>query len=150
MSPMNRPNGVFDVKESETGIGFVFSSVMPHIDEVCERVGQYLRSVVPGIGKHLFAIHLVIREGLTNAVRHGNGGDPEKLVRFELLIDDGKKVRMRIEDQGEGFDWRGYRTDHLSDGEDHGRGIIIMNTYFNKYAYNEKGNVLYLEKKLSS
>lgn len=147
---MGLPNGVFDVKESETGIRFVFSSTMHHIDKVCERVSQHLRFIMPGIGKHLFAIHLVVREGLTNAVRHGNGGDPEKLVRFELRIDEGETVRMRIEDQGEGFDWRGHRTDSLPEGEDHGRGIIIMNTYFNGYAYNDKGNVLYLEKKLSS
>lgn len=34
----------------------------------------------------------------------------------------------------------------VPDEADHGRGMSIMRTYFDRFRYNEKGNILYLEK----
>lgn len=135
--------GVFKAKDF---IRFDFPSTMKNIDAVCEEADQYLRSSVDGIEKHLFPITLVIREGLTNAVRHGNEGDPGKIVRFELSIINKEIVKMMIEDEGKGFDWREKRNEILDDDQEHGRGIIIMGTYFSSCSYNEKGNILFLEK----
>ena len=140
----------FDVFKTEDSIRFDFSSTMKHIDAVCEEANQYLRSAVAGIEKQLCIINLVIREGLTNAVRHGNAGDPGKIVRFELSIINKEMIKIMIEDEGEGFDWREQRNEILPDDQDHGRGILIMGTYFSRYSYNEKGNILYLEKIIDS
>jgi serine/threonine-protein kinase RsbW len=136
----------FDVFKGKGFIRFDFSSTMENIDAVCEQTDQYLRSTVTGIEKHLFPIQLVIREGLTNAVRHGNVGDPGKIVRFELSIINKEMIKMMIEDEGKGFDWREQRNEILEDDQEHGRGIIIMGTYFSSCSYNEKGNILFLEK----
>lgn len=135
-----------DVFKAKDFIRFDFSSTMENIDAVCVQTEQYLRSAVAGIEKHLFPIQLVIREGLTNAVRHGNEGDPGKIVRFELSIINKEMIKMMIEDEGKGFDWRGHRNEILDDDREHGRGIIIMGTYFSSCSYNEKGNILFLEK----
>ena len=140
----------FVVFKTEDSIRFDFSSTMEHIDAVCEEANHYLRSAVAGIENQLFVINLVIREGLTNAVRHGNAGDPGKIVRFELSIINKKMIKMMIEDEGDGFDWREQRNEILPDDQDHGRGILIMGTYFSRYSYNEKGNILYLEKIIAS
>lgn len=141
---------IFDVFKTEDSIRFDFSSTMKHIDAVCEEANRYLCSAVDGIEKELFIINLVIREGLTNAVRHGNTNDPGKIVRFELSIINKEKIKMMIEDEGDGFDWREQRNETLADDQEHGRGIIIMGTYFSRYSYNEKGNILYLEKIIAS
>ena len=122
---------------------------MGNIDEVCKSVTRFLESKQERISPHLFAINLVLREGLTNAVRHGNKNDPDKLVDFQLGIERGKSILLRIEDQGEGFDWNKYQSAGLPEEADHGRGLPIMETYFTHYSYNQKGNVLYLEKTLS-
>jgi len=143
---MSITKSTFDVFKTEDSIRFDFSSTMNNIDAVCEEASHYLRSAVDGIEKQLFTINLVIREGLTNAVRHGNTNDPGKIVRFELSIIKKEMIKMMIEDEGDGFDWREQRKKNLSDDQDHGRGIIIMETYFSRYSYNEKGNILYLEK----
>jgi serine/threonine-protein kinase RsbW len=143
---MTTKKSSFDVFKTKDFIRFDFSSTMKNIDAVCEQTDQYLRSTIAGIEKHLFPIQLVIREGLTNAVRHGNEGDPGKIVRFELSIINKEMVKMMIEDEGKGFDWRGQRNEILNDNQEHGRGIIIMGTYFNGCSYNEKGNILFLEK----
>jgi serine/threonine-protein kinase RsbW len=57
-------------------------------------------------------------------------------------------MELVIEDEGEGFDWKKFKTQSLGEDEDHGRGLIIMKTYFNKVSYNDRGNILYLGKKI--
>ena len=136
----------FHILQTKDSIGFTFSSTMGNIDEACERATCYLRSKIAGIEKQLFPINLVIREGLTNAVRHGNTCDPGKRVRFLLTIISNESIKLMIEDEGKGFDWRKQQGKDCFKDEDHGRGIVIMDTYFSHYSYNDKGNILYLEK----
>lgn len=140
----------FQTELAEDSIGFVFSSTLENIDIVCRKTSDFLRSKIQGIEPQLFPINLVIREGLTNAIRHGNKNDPQKNVRFQLVIKKGPSIQVEIEDQGRGFDWKKQRYEDLHEDEDHGRGIIIMETYFTNYSYNEKGNILYLEKDIFS
>ena len=146
MMTLRKP--IFNVREKNDSIDFTFSSTMKNIDNVCDQTTQYLKSKITGIDKQLFPINLVIREGLTNAVRHGNESDPEKIVRFLVSIVNNELLKLMIEDEGSGFDWRNHQAEDPSGDQDHGRGIVIMDTYFSRYSFNEKGNVLYLEKKL--
>ena len=113
-------------------------------------VTQFLKSDQEELVPHLFAINLVLREGLTNAVRHGNKNDPDKLVEFQLKINRGKSICLEVTDQGEGFDWEKQQLSGLPEDTTHGRGLLIMESYFTRYFYNQKGNRLYLEKTLSS
>ncbi len=141
---------LFEVVQTSDSINFHFSSTMENIDEVCDRSTSYLVSMIKGVEKQLFAINLVMREGLTNAVRHGNAGDPKKKVKFLLNLSQNQVLKLTIEDQGDGFDWRKQKEADLSDDEDHGRGIIIIDTYFTSHSFNEKGNILFLEKNLTA
>ncbi len=141
---------VFKVQKTTDSISFTFSSTMKNVDGICEKTIRFLESAIMGIQEQLFAINLVLREGLTNAVRHGNVNNPEKLVMFDLFVTDRSSIKIVIEDQGNGFDWENYKNGKFPGHEEHGRGIIIMKTYFNKYSYNKKGNILYLEKSLFS
>lgn len=136
-------------KEKNT-IEFVFSSCMNNIDDACKKVTNYLHHEIENIDPELFSINLVIREGLTNAIRHGNHRDKNKEVRFFLALKKGPSLYIEIEDQGEGFDWRRYTEGLPSHEKDHGRGIPIMAAYFDRYFYNDRGNILYLEKTLFS
>ncbi len=140
----------FETQQTENSIGFVFSSTLENIDVICQKTSAFLRSKIKGIESELFTINLVIREGLSNAIRHGNKNDPQKKVRFLLVINSSTSIRVQIEDQGSGFDWEKQQAQVPLEDEDHGRGIIIMDTYFTHYTYNEKGNILYLEKDISS
>ncbi len=146
---MEKGADIFEVIASKDKLHIRFSSFMEYIDEVCKRVTLFLEAKQENIAPHLFAINLVLREGLTNAVRHGNQNDSKKLVDFQLEIDGGKFILLRIEDQGKGFDWKKQRSSDLQEDADHGRGIPIMETYFTRYSYNKKGNLLYLEKTIS-
>ncbi len=147
---MSLTNPIFNALKKNDSIDFTFSSTMKNIDRACDQTIQYLQSKIEGIEKQIFPINLVIREGLTNAVRHGNANDPDKIVRFLVTIVDNELLKLMIEDEGNGFDWRTQQSQELPEDETHGRGIIIMDTYFSQYSFNEKGNILFLEKDLSS
>ncbi len=145
---MTGTRGIYELKKFDNCLEIRFSSTMDHIDDVCASVTLFLESLGDLFTPHVFSVNLVIREGLTNAVRHGNQNDPEKVVCLRLDTDTG--IRVRIEDQGDGFNWQQTELSPMSEAEDHGRGMTIMQTYFSQCRYNQKGNVLYLEKHLSS
>jgi serine/threonine-protein kinase RsbW len=142
-------NVKFEVTRTADSITFVFSSTFANIDRVCQETVRFLQSRDPDIKPLLFPINLVIREGLTNAVRHGNASDPEKSVKCALEIRNLKTLLLVIEDQGDGFDWKKQQHVKTKDSEDHGRGFVIMHTYFDRWSYNKKGNILYLEKDIA-
>ncbi len=144
-------NLIFDVQKRTGQLVICFSSTLDSIDRVAEEVKILLAD--SGLTAHSFGVRIVMREGLTNAVRHGNKNDPAKLVRFEMVIQK-DLLTMIIEDQGEGFDWEAVKATSCYEPEeaplDHGRGFPIIDEYFDGYRYNNKGNVLTLEKDIST
>ncbi len=144
-------NLIFDVQKEAGRLVICFSSTLEGIDSVAEEVKVLMAE--SGLPEHSFGVRIVMREGLTNAVRHGNKNKPEKLVRFEINI-KGDTLTMIIEDQGDGFDWKKIKAGccHKNDSVplDHGRGFPIIDEYFDDYRYNKKGNVLTLEKDIST
>ena len=143
---MDSPKEVFEVIKSKESIEITFSSTLENIDRSCIEINDFLSSASENIASELFAINLVTREGLSNAVRHGNKKDPEKTVHLFLEIIEDKSLKMRIEDQGDGFNWRELDEFLLDEDSESGRGLIIIETYFTSFGYNDKGNVLYLQK----
>ena len=112
-------------------------------------------------------LQMTLMELLTNAVEHGNldisyeektqwlmnGGDimellkkkaedpkyKDRKIRISYAIHE-KASAFRIEDDGDGFDWKAMLEKKSRESETHGRGISISRQYVKKLAYNEKGN----------
>lgn len=134
------------VVREKNSLSIGFSSCMESIDEVCRIVESFLKPSIPK--SEMFALNLIMREGLTNAVRHGNNNDSSKNVDFRLRVVDKGCIHMEIEDQGKGFDWGTQKRSPLPMDEDHGRGIPIMRNYATWYGYNKQGNILYIRKEV--
>jgi serine/threonine-protein kinase RsbW len=96
----------------------------------------------------IFGIRLALEEALVNAIKHGNGSDPEKSVRVSCQITD-EKVRIVIEDEGTGFDLQGVPdpTEDENLEKPCGRGIMLMRAFLDGVEYNERGNRVVLEKR---
>lgn len=97
--------------------------------------------------KDVFGVRLALEEALVNAIKHGNRMDPDKQVRVGCSADH-EKVRIEIEDEGTGFDWR-----HLPDPTDIenlekpcGRGVMLMRAFLNEVEYNDRGNCVMMVK----
>ena len=97
--------------------------------------------------RDVFGVRLALEEALVNAIKHGNNMDPEKQVRVRCRI-DAHKVRVEIEDEGEGFapDLVPDPTDDENLEKPCGRGIMLMRAFLTHLEYNEVGNRVVLEK----
>jgi len=97
--------------------------------------------------QELFGVRLALEEALVNAIKHGNGMDPAKQVHVECQFDD-DRVRIVIEDEGEGFDVSTVPDPTTEENLDKpgGRGIMLMRSFMSRVEYNERGNRLVMEK----
>ena len=98
----------------------------------------------------LFGVKLALEEGVVNAVKHGNGLDPDKSV-FIRCEYDGERVIVTIEDEGPGFDPTDVPdpTDDENLEKPSGRGLMLMQAFMTRVEYNDKGNRVVLEKRKS-
>lgn len=82
--------------------------VLVELSAVPENVGvaRLLAAMVAAQGDFTVAevdeVKLAVSEAVTNAVVHGYGGEPEHLVRLEILLEDGH-LSITVSDQGVGI-----------------------------------------------
>ncbi len=137
-------NGNIYISQEKTSLTIHFPTAVETINQAEAATRKFLHSL--GFGQEeIFPICLVMREGLLNAVKHGNRFDSRKIVKYRLRWED-DILTMEIEDEGDGFDWRDIQNDPPPIDSIHGRGIFIMRRYFSDYQYNETGNRIILSK----
>lgn len=88
-------------------------------------------------------------EMVYNAIEHGNKFDSSKKVIINIEIRQ-VYILITVEDEGEGFNWRSGMDKKLDimNFEERGRGIIFTKASFDYITYNEKGNKVYLYRKI--
>jgi len=77
-----------------------------------------------------------LREALANAVRHGNGQDPNRDVRVLFTIEN-STVTIRVEDEGEGFEPADIPDPTAPENllRPSGRGIFYMRQFMNRVEF---------------
>ena len=95
----------------------------------------------------VFGVRLALEEALVNAIKHGNGMDPEKSVRVDCRIAR-ENIRIEIEDEGSGFSPENVPdpTNYENLEKPGGRGIMLMRAYLDFVEYNDTGNRVVLVK----
>ena len=95
-----------------------------------------------------FAIRLSLDEAITNAVRHGNGLNPDLKATIDYEITD-EHFRITISDQGPGFVPEKVPDPTLDENLDRpcGRGLMLMRAYMTHVEFNAKGNAVTLVKR---
>jgi len=135
----------FNVFKDVNSLEIFFRSTIENIDKADTETRRFLNEME--LDCESFAICLLMREGLNNAVKHGHFFDSDKMVRYSLKVRY-QSLIMEIEDHGEGFDWRAMRKRQMPADAEHGRGFAIMEQYSSEFRYNYKGNKLILKKKI--
>ena len=107
------------------------------VDTLCAELRQGLLSVVPK--QERFAIELLLREALTNAVVHGAKGEPSGEVECQIKLFR-RGIMMHVSDTGDGFDWRARLCATAPTHAESGRGIEILRKYSSRLRFNTKGN----------
>jgi serine/threonine-protein kinase RsbW len=100
--------------------------------------------------RDIFAVTLALNEATVNAFRHGNLGDPRKVVRIDYLVTNAEVV-LEVEDEGPGFD-PNQVADPLapeSIPRTSGRGLFLMRVYLSGVSFNRQGNRVTLYRRRS-
>ena len=137
----------FHINRKKDLLQISFPSTMENIDLADKETRKFLTD--HDLPSEVFSVCLCMREGLTNAVRHGNRDDASKTVQYSLAL-SGNRLIMEISDEGEGFDWKRIGEKEPLFASDHGRGLVIIRRYFSSYRFNARGNKLTMVKILPS
>ena len=125
------------------GMHTIYTNEFP---STLEAVGQVLAEALDVLIRHdwcpqgnCFSVRLCIEEALVNAVRHGNKGVAEHRVCLEIR-EDGERCRIRVRDQGEGFDPNSIS---MPDCEEFGgRGVCLIKHFMDDVSFDRESNCL--------
>ncbi len=133
---------MFDMTPLPDGFTVEMGTNLDNVDRCVELMRAFLEK--RGAQEHLFAISLLMREALNNAMIHGNRLDAAKRVRLRFLMREGR-FDLEVEDQGPGFAWQNHVQSRSGVDDVRGRGHEIYRNYASAIRYNERGNILTLE-----
>jgi len=88
-----------------------------------------------------FNLRTALAEALGNAIRYGNGENPDRVVRIRVEL--GRDfVRIYVVDDGAGFDPSGTPDPTSPENleREFGRGLFVIRHLVDDVAFNEKGN----------
>ncbi|MCC7293289.1 MAG: ATP-binding protein [Phycisphaerales bacterium] len=134
---------MFRITDTSSGFRVQMSSRLDLIDRADELLAQRLLSDTSNLDA--FAVRILLREALLNAVLHGGRQGEDSPIDLDVAFDaDG--LTLTVADRGPGFDWR-RRLDRLDVLADGGRGIPLMGIYADEMQYDSGGNRLTLRKR---
>lgn len=85
-------------------------------------------------------------EAANNAILHGNKLDEKKIVKIEITKED-KILKIRIDDEGNGFDYKNIPDPTAPENIENvnGRGIFLMEKLSDKLEFSNNGSRVELE-----
>ena len=95
----------------------------------------------------IFAVHLALEESLSNAIKHGNRGDPRKKVTISYRLYP-HKIDLQVADEGEGFDPAAVPDPTLPENlsSTSGRGLCLIRGFMDQVRFQERGRVIWMER----
>jgi serine/threonine-protein kinase RsbW len=123
----------------------VCAATPAEVDRACAEALRLLGD--RGLADHAFAVHLLLREVLNNAVRHGCGSDPARRVECRFACEPDAIV-IEVGDDGPGFAWREAMggTCPVAGDACSGRGLCILKDYADEVRYSDGGNRVLLRR----
>ena len=118
---------------------------MPSLVEVLrpavERVVEAARHLAGLDRDAAFRVRVALGEAVANAVLYGSGEDRERLVKIDLAT-SADELRVRVADEGSGFDPSAVPDPTTKSGIDRnrGRGLLLMRTLSDDVRFNDIGN----------
>ena len=95
-----------------------------------------------------FAIRLALEEALSNAIKHGNKLDADKVVKVEARV-GADAADIHIRDEGEGFDRDDIPDPTLEENlaKCSGRGVLLIEAYMSEATWSDGGRHLHMVKR---
>lgn len=150
-SPMLSVLGMTGVTVEQTELRL--PSRLEAVAEGANAVAEFLNRA--GVSEEAsFGIDMAVREGIANAVIHGNKLDPEKLVTITVGRST-DTLEINVRDQGQGFNPESVSDPTAAENilKTSGRGIFFMRNFMDEVSWKvlpEGGTELRMTKKLEN
>ena len=118
------------------------------IGPVVDGVMAMVRQMGCAAGKE-FEVETALREALANAIVHGAGRDPGKIVQFCVSCDQSRGMLIVVRDPGPGFDPASLPSP-LEGRElfrSHGRGLYLINQLMDEVRFERGGTEIRMLKR---
>lgn len=93
----------------------------------------------------VFRLRVLLAEAISNSIRFGSAGDPERTVRVTATV-AADRIRVEVTDDGPGFDPSQVPDPTLPDGLERpiGRGLFLIRQLAERVEFNEQGNTIWM------
>ena len=122
-------------------------AALANVELICAEIDHLTRGMKLET-KDSFAIHILVREALNNAVFHGCQEDEHLTFTCDFAVTP-TEVRIMVVDEGPGFNWRVEREKTPDISAESGRGLALYAIYADTIQFNEAGNCVTLTRKLT-
>jgi len=141
----------FEMEKSAKLLIMQFPSSIDNIDKAVQNTSDFVHAYNKTIDP--YELKLVLCEGITNAIVHGNKENETQNVHIKIILNE-NKIILEVTDEGRGFNWKQLlESQPLEDTNnvfaESGRGLALMKAYGYMVSFNETGNVLLVEKELA-
>lgn len=147
MSDDTSPNGEADGSPLLLDLNLSIPGDVKAIDPVVDKIMWVVGRMKCAEGKE-FEVETALREALANAVVHGCGENPRKVVQFAISCNVAKGITIVVRDPGRGFDPD--RVPSPVEGERlysvHGRGIYLINQLMDEVRFDKGGREIRMRK----
>lgn len=148
-SSQNPPQpGTFDGSKFLLKLSVTLSADRDAVDPVVRSVMNVVRETKCATGRE-DDIELALTEALANAVVHGAGGDPSKIVECDVACDERQGMLIVVRDPGPGFDPAKIADPCQQENiySHHGRGIFLINQLMDEVRFHKNGTEIHMIKR---
>ena len=137
----------FDSAELLVKEDIVLSADVRAIPDAVERIMNVVRESGCAHGEEA-DVELALFEAISNAVRHGCGGDPSKTVECCVACDRMRGMLIVVRDPGPGFDPESIPSPVVGQNvwSHHGRGIYLINQCMDEVRFERGGTEIHMRK----
>ncbi len=125
---------------SSTRISFSISAESEMVNHIMGMAEYFVRN---NASSNIKDVTIVLRELLNNAIEHGCRNNKDGRVLCSLEITASERVKIVVEDDGEGFDFRqiDFSLPETEPPREH-RGLILVHALSERIEFNGTGNRL--------
>jgi len=118
------------------------------VDPVVEGIMHIVKQMHCAVGKE-DAIQVALSEALANAVVHGAGADPSKIIECDVACDESRGILIVVRDPGKGFDPACLPSPIVGENVfyEHGRGIYLINQLMDEVKFLKNGTEIRMVKR---
>jgi len=138
----------FDAHKMILKLSVTLSADRKAVDPVVQSVMKVVREMQCAPGRE-DDIELALSEALANAVVHGAGSDPSKIIECDVACDETHGMVIVVRDPGPGFDPATLVDPCAGENiySNHGRGIYLINKLMDEVRFDKNGTEIHMRKK---